>query len=79
MDQGVIANLKLHYRKRLLRESIRKLELNRAPKFDIFEAVTFLDEAWKHDVKGETIRNCFRAAHFIKEEVSHRLFIYNRV
>lgn len=63
MDQGVIQNLKVHYRKRLLRRRIAAIDSDTEFKFNLLDAVFILDKAWD-DVKAVTISNCFRKAGF---------------
>lgn len=67
MDQGIIANLKVHYKKFLLREMITKLDANEKFKPNLLQALRFLQNAWE-SVKPSTIRNCFREAQFLVEE-----------
>ncbi|XP_049271361.1 tigger transposable element-derived protein 4-like [Rhipicephalus sanguineus] len=63
MDQGVIRNIKAHYRARLLNCTVLCLDSGKAYKVDILAAIHMLAEAWKA-VKPETIANCFRHAGF---------------
>lgn len=63
MDQGIIANLKVHYRKRLLRRRIAAIDSGNEFKFNLLDAVFILDNAW-NNVTATTIGNCFRKAGF---------------
>lgn len=63
MDQGIIQNLKVHYRKRLLRRRIAAIDSGSEFNFNLLDAVFILDKAW-NDVKTTTIGNCFRKAGF---------------
>lgn len=66
MDQGVIKNLKLHYRKCILRRLIWTLEnektLNKV--IDLRICVATLAKVWENDVSDSTIKNCFAKAGF---------------
>ena len=62
MDQGVIHNLKVHYRGRVVRFLCRALEKKEpCPKISILQSVKILADSWE-DVAKETISNCFRKA-----------------
>ena len=65
MDQGIIQNLKVHYRKYLLREHIRMIDAGKSFCPTLLEALRILKRAWD-DVKPETIRNCFKEAGFVQ-------------
>lgn len=74
MDQGVIQNLKVNYRRFLLRERIAAFDAKTDFKMDLFKALQFLRRSWS-DVKPETIAKCFRKARFVKiVEVGHLIF-----
>jgi len=68
-DMGIIQNLKVHYRKRLLCKMIAAVEDENtaALSIDIFQATFWAREAWE-DVTSVTIRNCFIKAEFTKNE-----------
>uniref|UniRef100_A0A915EH28 DDE-1 domain-containing protein n=1 Tax=Ditylenchus dipsaci TaxID=166011 RepID=A0A915EH28_9BILA len=63
MDQGIIQNLKVHYRRHLLRDRIKAIETKSNILFNLLNALHFLRKSWG-DVKPETIANCFRRAAF---------------
>lgn len=64
MDQGIIQNLKHHYRKRIL-QKILNYNANEDPvAIDLLAAVRNLTRAWNSDVKSGTIHNCFKKAGF---------------
>lgn len=63
MDQGIIQNLKVHYRKRLLRRRIAAIDSKTDFKFNLLDAVFILNKAWQ-DVTSTTIGNCFHKAGF---------------
>ncbi|PSN37308.1 hypothetical protein C0J52_21024 [Blattella germanica] len=68
MDQGVIKNLKHHYRKKCVQRVLRNIEAGKELKdINLLGAVVLLHKSWE-DVKAETIKNCFRKAGFSKEE-----------
>ena len=71
MDQGIIENLKRHYKKLLLRRRLDAIDDGSEFKFDLFDALQTVGNAWER-VTQATIRNYFRKAHFI-EEVGHSL------
>jgi hypothetical protein len=69
MDQGIIQNLKVHYRRFLLRERIKAIEEKKDVTVNLLNSLHLLRRAWM-EVKPETIANCFRHAKFvISEEV----------
>ena len=70
MDQGVIQNLKVHYRKLLLRCRISEIEARKDYKIELLDALHLLRRAWEQ-VTGETIKNCFRHAKFIHKVNSY--------
>ncbi|GBO16695.1 hypothetical protein AVEN_77070-1 [Araneus ventricosus] len=60
MDQGVIKNFKIHYRKRILRKGIAALKNNQSmPKINLQESISEISKAWNYDVTDRTIRNSF--------------------
>uniref|UniRef100_A0A915DAH7 DDE-1 domain-containing protein n=1 Tax=Ditylenchus dipsaci TaxID=166011 RepID=A0A915DAH7_9BILA len=63
--QGIIQNVKVHYRRFLLSERITAIDDNTDYKMDLLKALHFLRRAWSN-VKPETIANCFRKAGFVK-------------
>jgi hypothetical protein len=68
MDQGIIQNLKVHYKKELLRKRIAHLDAGRNFDPDLKQAMRILKHAWGQ-VKQETIRNCFKEAGFVSPEM----------
>ncbi|XP_065282735.2 tigger transposable element-derived protein 4-like [Dermacentor albipictus] len=64
MDQGVIRNLKLLYRSRVLNRMVLCAENAKGYNVDLRSAVGMLADAWKA-VTQDTIRNCFRHAGFV--------------
>jgi hypothetical protein len=66
MDQGIIKNLKVHYRRYLLRRRINAIDNKVEFEFNLLNALNLLKRAWK-EVKQETLANCFRKAGFVIE------------
>ncbi|GBN54168.1 hypothetical protein AVEN_2976-1 [Araneus ventricosus] len=65
MDQGVIKNFKIHYRKRIVRKVITTLEDNQSmPKINIRESISEISKTWNYDVTDRTIRNSFTKVGF---------------
>ena len=63
MDQGIIQNLKVHYRKLVLRRRIAAIENNVDYEINMLNAINLLHQAWR-EVKQETLHNCFKKAGF---------------
>ncbi|XP_037521813.1 tigger transposable element-derived protein 4 [Rhipicephalus sanguineus] len=63
MDQGVIRNLKHHYKSRVLSRMVLCSDSGKSYAVDLRSAVGMLAESWKA-VTQETLRNCFRHAGF---------------
>ncbi|GBN88349.1 hypothetical protein AVEN_259636-1 [Araneus ventricosus] len=72
MDQGVIKNFKIHYRKRIARKVITALENNQSmPKINLRESISEISKAWNYDVTDPTIRNSFaKTGFFVSNENS---------
>jgi len=64
MDQGIIKNLKVHYKRFLLRRRINAIDNKTDFEFNLLNALNLLKRAWK-EVKQETLANCFRKAGFV--------------
>ncbi|KAH9366832.1 hypothetical protein HPB48_008828 [Haemaphysalis longicornis] len=60
MDEGVIKNMKLHYRSRLR----NCVDSDKSYVRDVLSAISILSDAWRA-VTQDTIRNCFRHAGFV--------------
>uniref|UniRef100_A0A914VZL2 HTH CENPB-type domain-containing protein n=1 Tax=Plectus sambesii TaxID=2011161 RepID=A0A914VZL2_9BILA len=67
MDQGIIQNLKVHYRRFLLRERIKAIDEKKDFLINLLNALHLLRRAWD-DVKPETVHNCFRKAAFVSND-----------
>lgn len=65
MDQGVIKNLKCHYRRRILKKIINAIDNNQPviESINLRDCISELSKAW-HDVNETTIKNCFSKAGF---------------
>ena len=68
MDQGIIENLKRHYKKILLRRQLEAMEEGKKFEFSLLDALHIIRRAWEQ-VSESTIRNCFVKAKFIEEEI----------
>lgn len=68
LDQGVIKNLKHHYRKKCVQRLLRNVETGKQLNdINLLDAVVMLQKSWD-DVTEKTIANCFRKAGFVKTE-----------
>uniref|UniRef100_A0A915EKD8 Ubiquitin-like protease family profile domain-containing protein n=1 Tax=Ditylenchus dipsaci TaxID=166011 RepID=A0A915EKD8_9BILA len=63
-DQGIIQNLKVHYRRFLLVERIKVIDDKKDILINLLSALHNLRRAWT-EVKPQTIANCFRHAKFV--------------
>jgi hypothetical protein len=76
MDQGIIQNLKVNYRRLFLRRRIAFIDAKKEFQFNLLDSINLLNFAWKK-VKPETLKNCFRKAGFHAQlAVSFLIFIY---
>jgi hypothetical protein len=74
LDQGIIWNLKLLYRKSVLKDRLDKMKKHMKWEFSFYDACVKLANAWK-DVSKATIVNCFKhAISFEKSRLSHKVF-----
>lgn len=65
LDQGVIANLKCNYRRRILRKTLDTFgETGEIPKLNLLDCIKEVEKAWNIDVTMQTIQNCFQKAGF---------------
>ncbi|XP_070385946.1 tigger transposable element-derived protein 4-like [Dermacentor albipictus] len=70
MDQGIIKNLKVLYRARLLNRMVVCIDAGKQYCVSLLSAINMLADAWKA-VAPATLQNCFRHAGFvITDEVS---------
>lgn len=64
MDQGVIRNLKHHYRKLVISRHLRAIERKtEVEKITVLDAMHYLQQAW-NSVTETTVANCYRKAGF---------------
>ncbi|XP_060084566.1 tigger transposable element-derived protein 4-like [Ylistrum balloti] len=63
MDQGVIQNLKVHYRKRLILRHIKAIDRHQELQISVLDAMKPLAVSWRC-VTETTIKNCFHHAGF---------------
>ncbi|GBN33241.1 Tigger transposable element-derived protein 4 [Araneus ventricosus] len=72
MDQGVIQNFKIHYRKRTVRKVITALENNQSmPKINLRESISEISKTRNYNVTDCTICNSFaKAGSFVSNENS---------
>lgn len=69
-DQGIIKNVKHHYRTVIMRKYLSAIELKtELPKINILDALFILKTAWGQ-VKNTTIENCFRHCGFKSTDLS---------
>ncbi|XP_050334999.1 tigger transposable element-derived protein 6-like [Bactrocera neohumeralis] len=72
MDQGIIYNMKQHYRKRNLTNILAQLDGGTSVfTIDLLHAIRNLSSVWDVYVKPETIPNCFRKAEFSKDAMQN--------
>ncbi|XP_038057078.1 tigger transposable element-derived protein 6-like [Patiria miniata] len=64
MDQGVIMNMKVHYRRKLLQSLLNAYDAGETPQpINVLQAINMVHTAWGA-VKQDCIANCFRKAGF---------------
>lgn len=64
LDQGVIQNLKVFYRSRMVKEALKRIEANEKQDITLMDCINYVSKAWDVDVKSQTIANCFKKAGF---------------
>ena len=69
MDQGIIQNLNVHYRKRVLLRYIADIDQSKASHISVLDAIHMLSQAW-NCVTPQTITNSFRHACFSTDNVA---------
>uniref|UniRef100_A0A914CZW7 HTH CENPB-type domain-containing protein n=1 Tax=Acrobeloides nanus TaxID=290746 RepID=A0A914CZW7_9BILA len=68
MDRGIIRNLKFYYRRSLLSEKIKAIDLNKPEKkISLPHAIRMMIKSWD-EVKLSTIQHCFANAGFVRDE-----------
>ncbi|KAJ5976558.1 hypothetical protein N7481_010265 [Penicillium waksmanii] len=71
LDQGIIQNLKHHYRKKWMYWMINILDRNLDPdkKISLNYTLRWLTQAWRNNVLDQTIKNCFIKSTIIGRDV----------
>jgi len=71
LDQGIIQNLKVYYRKQWLRYMLNAYEnfTNPMDTVTILDTIRWVLRAWYHDILPTTINNCFRRSTLVPEPV----------
>ena len=67
MDQGIIKNLKHHYKKILLRRRLEDMDMGKEFNFTLLDALHVVRCSWEQ-VSEFTIKNCFAKAKFSEKE-----------
>ena len=70
LDQGIIQNLKHHYRKKWIRWMIAFLDRGLDPhaRMNISYTVSWVTQAWKTSILDQTIKNCFIKSTLIRSK-----------
>ena len=71
LDQGIIQNLKVYYKKQWLHYMLHAYEnhINPMNTVTVLDAIRWIIRAWNHDVLSTTINSCFRKSTLILEPV----------
>ncbi|XP_060557064.1 tigger transposable element-derived protein 4-like [Ruditapes philippinarum] len=69
MDQGVIKNLKVHYRKQVVAKKIKAVDNNKDFSISVLDALRMMRHAWSQ-VTSTTIKNCYRHAGFTSTQTT---------
>uniref|UniRef100_A0A914DVE0 DDE-1 domain-containing protein n=1 Tax=Acrobeloides nanus TaxID=290746 RepID=A0A914DVE0_9BILA len=67
LDQGIIRNIKFHYKRILLNKIVNALDNNQEFQLNLFKALRLLKIAW-NKVKQTTIQHCFHHAGFVDND-----------
>jgi hypothetical protein len=73
LDQGIIRNLKVHFRRALVMKMIENADKNDGAKIDLLDTIIMISKAWDA-VSQNTIANCFRHAGFCSSALSEADF-----
>ena len=70
LDQGIISNLKHHYKKRWLQFMIQQFEqhINPLQSMNLYLTVRWITQAWSCDINNTTIYRCFRKAKILPQQ-----------
>lgn len=63
LDQGIIKNFKVNYRKEVVRQFLTDLDRNVPTKINVLDAMWMVTKAWSNVTK-KTISNCFKKSGF---------------
>ena len=66
MDEGIVRNMKFHYRRLLANRRLDAAEEYHEFKLDILDCLLAVKSSWSM-LKGETIANCWRKAGFVQD------------
>ena len=67
LDQGIIQNLKHHYRKKWITWMINMIDrgINPGEKMSLYYTLNWITQAWRNNVLDRTIQNCFEKSTII--------------
>lgn len=70
LDQGIIENLKVYYRRQWLQFMIQQFEqdLNPISTMNVYLSIIWATTAWNNDVTSTTIYNCFRKSSILQSD-----------
>ncbi|XP_064074402.1 tigger transposable element-derived protein 6-like [Vanessa tameamea] len=69
MDQGIINNFKVYYRKEVVQYVLKFIEEDKSPKINVLQTMRFARKDW-FSVSKTSISNCFKKAGFKVPNVS---------
>jgi len=67
MDQGIIWNFKMNYRRLVIEKLIDNHERKQEFAINVYNAIVFIHRAWR-TVTAHTIQNCYRKAGFVNDQ-----------
>ncbi|KAL3702020.1 hypothetical protein R1sor_020042 [Riccia sorocarpa] len=59
LDAGIIRAFKAHYRKRLIKLKLERLQSGQTSEVDVYDAVLMIQKSWSQDVTSKTVRKCW--------------------
>jgi DDE superfamily endonuclease/Fission yeast centromere protein N-terminal domain/Tc5 transposase DNA-binding domain len=70
LDQGIIQNLKIYYKKQWLRYMIYQYEQNINPTttMNLYNSLIWISRSWNNDIMSSTIYQCFRKSTILEIE-----------
>jgi hypothetical protein len=79
LDQEIIQNFKVHYRQRLLRHILSKIDHNVENKsINVLDAIFWIKSALKN-IKPETVKNCFKKSGFFSSDTAEYVMEHDNV